>query len=163
MPDRMVISNTSPLLYLHQVERIGLLRDLYRDVYVPLAVEAELRKGAALGCSTPTLSRLPWVHVQTLADRSLVPMIADLGPGESEAIALGLANPGCLLLLDDALGRKVAGKRRLAYTGTLGVLVRSKKEGLLPDLANVIEDLRRTTMYLSSELISAVLKEANER
>lgn len=90
-------------------------------------------------------------------------MIADLGPGESEAIALGLANPGCLLLLDDALGRKVAGKRRLAYTGTLGVLVRSKKEGLLPDLANVIEDLRRTTMYLSSELISAVLKEANER
>src|SRR5262245_56047025 len=135
MPDRMVISNTSPLLYLHQIKRIGLLRDLYREVYVPLAVEAELSKGAALGCSTPDLSALSWVHLQPLADRSLLPMIADLGPGEAEAIALGLANPGCLLLLDDAVGRKVAGKRGLAFTGTLGVLIRSKQEGLFPDLA----------------------------
>jgi uncharacterized protein len=51
----------------------------------------------------------------------------------------------------------------LAYTGTLGVLIKSKKKGLLPDLAAVIEDLRRTTMYLSPELIAVVLKEANER
>ncbi len=162
MLDRMVISNTSPLVYLHQVDRIGLLRELYREVTVPPAVETELRKGAALGCSTPDLSTLPWVRVQPLQDRSLLPMIADLGPGESEAIALGLANPGCLLLLDDALGRKIAGRRGLVYTGTLGVLVKSKKEGLLSKITPVIENLRRTTMYLSPELISAVLQEAGE-
>lgn len=159
MPDRLVISNTSPLLYLHQIKRIGLLQELYREVYAPTAVEAELEKGAALGFSTPDLSTLPWVHVQPLADRSLLPRIADLGPGEAEAIALGLANPGCLLLLDDALGRRVAAKRNLTYTGTLGVLIRAKKEGLLTNLATVIEDLQGTNMYLSPELIAAVLEE----
>jgi|SRR6185295_13027275 len=161
MPDRRVISNTSPLLYLHQVGRLELLRDLYREVDVPLAVEAELRKGAALGCSTPDLSHLSWIHVRPLTDSPL-PMVADLGPGEAGVIVLGLSNPGCLLLLDDAFGRRVAKRSNLAFTGTLGVLVRSKKEGLLTNLAAVIEDLRRTTMYLSDELISSVLKETDE-
>ncbi|HXU33534.1 MAG TPA: DUF3368 domain-containing protein [Thermoanaerobaculia bacterium] len=162
MPDRRVISNTSPLFYLHQIERLGLLRDLYQNLYVPLAVEAELRKGAALGCSTPDLATLSWVHVQSHPSTVLVPTVADLGPGESEVITLGMANPGCLLLLDDALGRSVAAKRGLTYTGTLGVLIRARKEGLLPDLGAAIEDLRQTTMYLSPGLISAVLAEANE-
>ncbi len=158
----MVISNTSPLVYLHQVERIELLRDLYRKVTVPPAVETELRRGAAIGYPTPDLSTLPWVRVHPLTDRSLLPVIADLGSGESEAIALGLANPGCLVLLDDALGRKIAGRRGLAFTGTLGVLVKSKKIGLLSRIAPVIDNLRRTTMYLSPELITAVLQEAGE-
>jgi predicted nucleic acid-binding protein len=64
--------------------------------------------------------------------------------------------------LDDALGRSFAAQRGLSYTGTLGVLIRARKEGLLPDLGAAIDDLRRTTMYLSPSLISAVLAEANE-
>lgn len=163
MPNRKVISNTSPLFYLHQIERLGLLRDLYQNVSVPLAVEAELRRGAALEYSTPDLATLPWVHVQPHPSTVLVPTIADLGPGEAEVIALGIANPGCLLLLDDALGRNVAAKRGLTYTGTLGVLIRARKEGLLPSLEAAIEALRQTTMYLSPDLISAVLAEANKR
>jgi predicted nucleic acid-binding protein len=110
----------------------------------------------------PDVSQFSWLHVQPLLDRSLLPAVADLGPGEAEAIALALSNAESLLILDDSLGRETARLRRLTYTGTLGVLVRSKKEGLLPRVAPVIEDLRRTTMYLSPELISKVLTEAGE-
>ena len=35
MPDRLVISNTSPLLYLHQVGHLELLPRLYGQVQVP--------------------------------------------------------------------------------------------------------------------------------
>ena len=158
----MAISNTSPLFYLSQVGRLDLLRDLYRSVYVPLAVQTELRKGAALGLAIPELSALPWIHIVSLRDRSLLPPIADLGAGEAEVIALGLSHPNSLLLLDDALGRRIAREKSLVYTGTLGVLIRAKKEGLLPTVTSVVEDLRRTTMYLSPELISAVLREVDE-
>jgi predicted nucleic acid-binding protein len=39
MPDRLVISNTSPLLYLHQVGHLDLLWRLYGRVQIPLAVK----------------------------------------------------------------------------------------------------------------------------
>jgi predicted nucleic acid-binding protein len=51
---------------------------------------------------------------------------------------------------------------RLTYTGTLGVLVKAKKQGLLPSVASVIEALRSTTMYLTQALIEMVLREAEE-
>jgi predicted nucleic acid-binding protein len=75
---------------------------------------------------------------------------------------LTLASPESLLILDDALGRRVARSHRLTYTGTLGVLVKAKQEGFVSRLAPLIEDLRRTTMFLSPELIALVLAEAGE-
>jgi len=162
MPDRTVICNTSPLLYLFQVGQLGLLKSLYGEVRAPLAVQEELLAGAALGCLTPDLSELQWLHIEALQDRSLLPAVVDLGPGEAEAIALALSNPGSLLILDDSLGRRIANLRRLTYTGTLGVLVKSKQAGFLPKVAPVLEALRKTTMYLSPDLIFHVLKEAGE-
>ena len=53
MPDRLVVCNTSPLLYLHQVGRLDLLRDLYGRVQIPMAVRTELQAGAELGVSVP--------------------------------------------------------------------------------------------------------------
>jgi predicted nucleic acid-binding protein len=60
------------------------------------------------------------------------------------------------------LGRKIAKLKHLTYTGTLGILVKSKQEGLLSRVAPVIEALRQTTMYLSPELVEHVLKESGE-
>jgi len=75
---------------------------------------------------------------------------------------LAIAHPGSLLVLDDALGRRIARLNRLTYTGTLGVLVRAKKQGLLPSVSPVVEALRSTTMYLTESLIETVLREAGE-
>lgn len=162
MPDRKVISNTSPLVYLHQIGQLGLLRSLYGHVMVPQAVQDELHAGAAIGCKVPELTKIPWIEVQLLLDRTLLPAVVDLGLGEAEAIALSLSSPGRLLILDDALGRKIARSHSLIFTGTLGVLVKAKQEGFVSRLAPLIEALRRTTMFLSPELIALVLAEAGE-
>lgn len=103
MPDRLVISNTSPLLYLHQVGHLELLPRLYGQVRIPSAVQDELRAGAELGISIPDLSSLEWLQVQSLRDTTLLPVVIDLGSGEAEAIALAIAHPGSLLILDDTL------------------------------------------------------------
>lgn len=56
MPDRLVISNTSPILYLHQVGHLDLLWKLYGQVQIPQAVEEELRAGAQRGVAVPDVS-----------------------------------------------------------------------------------------------------------
>ena len=45
MPDRIVISNTTPIIAL--VQRLDLLHALYGEVWIPPAVAAELRAGGA--------------------------------------------------------------------------------------------------------------------
>jgi predicted nucleic acid-binding protein len=162
MPDRPVICNTSPLLYLHQVGQLGLLRDLYGRVLIPSAVREELRAGGERGCSVPDVDKMEWLHVRTPPETSLIPMVIDLGAGETEAIALALAEPGSLLILDDSLGRRIAHLNGLTLTGTLGVLIKAKKEGLLSEVSPVVDALRQTTMHLTPTLIEAVLKDAGE-
>lgn len=162
MPERLVISNTSPLLYLHQVGQLDLLRRLYGQVQIPPAVRAELRAGAEQGVSVPDTRALEWLQIRPLRETTLLPVVIDLGTGEAEAIALALAHPGSLLILDDSLGRRIARLNGLTFTGTLGVLVKAKKEGLLSRVSPVIEELRKTTMYLTETLIGKLLKEAGE-
>ena len=44
----IVVSDTSPITYLSQIERFGLLTALYGEVVIPPAVERELRVAASL-------------------------------------------------------------------------------------------------------------------
>lgn len=162
MPERVVISNTSPLLYLHQIGHLDLLRRLYGTIQIPQAVSLELGAGAQQGLDVPDTGALEWLEVQTVRETSSLPVVIDLGAGEAEAIALAVAHSGSLLILDDGLGRRIAQLNKITYTGTLGVLIKAKRQGLLSNLAQVVEALRKTTMYLTPSLIEAVLRLADE-
>ncbi|HEY0514011.1 MAG TPA: DUF3368 domain-containing protein [Thermoanaerobaculia bacterium] len=162
MPERVVVCNTSPLLYLHQVGRLELLRGLYGRVKIPSAVRDELEAGAERGADTPDLDRLSWIDVEPLPDTALLPVVVDLGAGEAAAIALALSFPESLLILDDGLGRRIARLNHLTFTGTLGVLVKAKQAGSVTEISPILEALQRTTMYLSRDLIVKVLQEAGE-
>jgi predicted nucleic acid-binding protein len=63
MPERITICNTSPLLYLHIVGQLDLLPQLYGQVLIPPAVQAELRAGAQRGVNVPPVDR----HAPALA------------------------------------------------------------------------------------------------
>jgi predicted nucleic acid-binding protein len=85
---RDVVTNTSPLLYFHQLGLLDLLPRLYERVVVPSAVVAELSDGARFGYDVPTPSMLPWVVVEAPLGAAILPMVTALGDGERAAIAL---------------------------------------------------------------------------
>ena len=58
MPD--IICNTSPLQYLHQIGRLGLLPHLVSRIVVPAAVAGELAEGRRLGMDLPIPESLPF-------------------------------------------------------------------------------------------------------
>jgi uncharacterized protein len=131
MPDpSAVITNTSPLLYLHQVGYLNILQQLYRTVLIPPAVRQELEEGRRKGLDVPDVDSLAWIRIRPVASAILVPAVVDLGQGEAEVLALGLEIPESLLILDDQLARRIADLHTLRYTGTLGVLVKTKTGGV---------------------------------
>ncbi len=54
-------------------------------------------------------------------------MVPDLGNGEAEVLALGCQENNPLLVIDDALARRIAKLQEFKLTGTAGVLVKAKK------------------------------------
>ena len=162
MPESLVVCNTSPLLYLHQVSCLEILYKLYERIVVPPAVENELKVGRERGVDGPRC--LPVAvggHPDTGA-RTLLPAVVDLGPREAEVLALGLEIPDSLLVLDDQLARRIARLNGLLVTGTLGILIRAKKSGFLDEVRPTIEKLRETSLWLSQGLIRSALQEADE-
>lgn len=162
MSERLVVSNTSPLVYLHQVRQLDLLTRLFGTVVVPKAVVEELASGREQGFDVPDPEGFAWLLVKSPPESEVLPAVVDLGPGEAQVLAFGLAAPDALLLLDDGLARRIAGLNRLSFTGTLGLLVKAKHAGLVPRVAPVLEELGRTTIRLSEELIAWALEEAGE-
>lgn len=162
MPERLVIANTSPLFYLHQIGHLEVLRALYRHIVIPPAVQAELAAGGKAGFATPDISQAEWIEVKRVRSQVLIPAIVDLGPGEAEVLALGLEYPGSLLVLDDRLGRRVAHLNSLTYTGTVGVLVKAKQAGHVKAIRPLIQHLRTAGLWLADDLVAMALDQANE-
>jgi uncharacterized protein len=157
-----VISNTSPLLYLHQIGCLSILQKLYTQVIVPQAVQSELLVGQQQGVDVPKISQYEWLQLRSVATVASMPNMIDLGPGKAEAIGLGIENFGSLLILDDQLGRQIAQFHRLKFTGTLGVLIKAKQSGHITAVRPLIDQLQRSGMWLLDSVIADVLRLAGE-
>lgn len=162
MPEPTVVCNTSPLLYLHQIRHLDLLRKLYRQLVVPSAVDEELAAGRAQGVDVPALSDLPWIELRWVSPRAVDPSVKKLGAGEAAVITLGLQIQPSLLILDDQTGRRAAAASGLTFTGTLGVLIKAKRDRLIEAVSPILEQLSKTTMWLTEDLLEMVRDEAGE-
>ena len=161
MPE-ITIVNTSPLFYLHRLGLLELLNKLYGHITVPEAVEKELKEGQAQGEDVPQLENHPWVEIKSVSMPRYLQLIADLGPGESEVLALATNHPSALVILDDKLARRIAEMQGFRLTGTAGVLVQAKQKGLVPALKPVIEKLLDLNFRLKPDFVKATLELAGE-
>lgn len=98
MPNSPVVVNTSPLLYLYQVGCLELLQNLYTRILTPPAVIQELAVGKNQGINVPDINAIEWISITPVKSISLILAVIDLGQGEAEVLALGLENPGSLLI-----------------------------------------------------------------
>lgn len=157
-----VISDTSPLQYLYQAERLDLLRVLYETIIVPEGVAEELLEGRSLGYGLPDLTEYEWIRITPVPQRRVLLLAADLGKGEREVLSLATERPHALVLLDDGLARRMARHLGIRFTGTLGVLLRAKTAGHLEVVKPVVHRLEALGFRLDSKTRAAILDLAEE-
>jgi len=157
-----VISDTSPLQYLHQLGLLHLLPALAGRIVVPASVERELLTGRELGVNLPDLRILDWVEIRHPTSRPALPLINDLGPGETETLMLALESTNAVALLDDALARRVAEILKVQFTGTLGLLLDAKKAELVTSVRPLLDQLQVLRFRLSPQARSTILRLAGE-
>ncbi len=161
MPE-ITIVDTSSLFYFHRVGLFELFKKLYGHITVPEAVKNELFEGQTQGEDVPQLEKYPWVEIRSVSMPRYLQLISDLGPGESEVLALATNHPSALVVLDDKLARRIANMQEFRLTGTAGILLRAKRRGLVPELKPVIKKLLDLDFRLKPELLKEILTLAGE-
>ncbi|HKP52817.1 MAG TPA: DUF3368 domain-containing protein [Chloroflexia bacterium] len=159
LPERPVVSDTSPLINLAGVGLLHLLPAVYGTIWVPEAVKREYAAGMRAG--DPSLDEFEWIRV--IPSVAVSPRLPpSLGAGEAHAISLAIAKNTRAILLDEQLARAVARKWGLPVVGTLGVLVAARQSRLLAAVKPIIEMMVSQGRHISDSLYMQVLAVAGE-
>ncbi|MCI4367022.1 MAG: hypothetical protein L3K08_04660 [Thermoplasmata archaeon] len=149
---RSAVFDTGPILHLGQVECLKALEAIQK-VLVPEEVVRELHRNPALppNCSVTALSGKSKDLAKIIGDRYGV------GPGESAAIAVARQEGVRLLFTDDLEAREVAKEVGLEPHGSLALVSRAYREGILSRsraFACVERLHTQSTLYLTSDLVA---------
>jgi predicted nucleic acid-binding protein len=82
--------------------------------------------------------------------------------GEAAAIALAAETPQAVVVLDDRKARVTAQGLSIPIIGTVGLLLRAKRLGILTEVRPVIDELAVAGFHLSVALRRKVLELASE-
>ena len=135
---RLVVADTSPIRYLHLIEQVSLLKDLFGSIYLPDDVQAELRHASAPSELRAWAASPPeWLRVVA------APALADV---------LGAD----LMLIDERKAARIASQKGFTVTGTLGVLDLACRRGLI-EIGPAVERLKATNFRYRPEMLEGLL------
>lgn len=154
--------DASPLILLGKIDRIGLLGALADELVVPQAVAQEVRAKPGGAPALDQIGLRPGARIAS--EVAVTPELRawDLGRGELQVLAHAALVPGSRAVLDDLAARRCAQALGLPVIGTLGVVLRARRKGLIEAARPVIDHLRRVGLHASDELIERVLAHLGE-
>lgn len=125
-----VISNTSPIIGLAKLERLGLLKKLFGRVLLPRNVYHEFFQN----CTTTEES-----HFQSMCQECFEIVDVDvlhtfsrqLGEGEKSVLTLALQEQADIVLLDDRKACNEAKEHQLVVASTRAILYLAEDRGLI--------------------------------
>ena len=149
---KTIISDTSCFIILSKIEKLDLLKSVYGEIITTSDIVEEFGE------------KLPdWIIVENVVDKSRQRILElQIDRGESSAIALALEIQNSTLILDDFKARKIAQQLGISFTGTIGVIIKAKLNGIIPSIKPYLEKIKETNFRISAEIELQALKEAKE-
>ncbi len=148
-----IISNTSCLIVLDNIDALTILQNLYKTIYLTEEVAQEFGK--------PLES---WMTVMTVIDKNYLRILnasVDLGEASTIALALQMQEDN-IMILDDLKARKLATHLHLKFTGLFGILLKAKQQNIISSVADIFIQLKKGNFRFSEKLEMEVLRLAGE-
>jgi predicted nucleic acid-binding protein len=149
---KIIISDTSCFIILSNIGELEILHKVYGSILTTEDIAIEF------GEPLPN-----WVNVVSVSDKYRQQILEmQIDKGESSAIALALETPDSTIILNDYKDRKIAAQLGINYTGTIGVIIKAKLNGVIPSIKPILEKIKQTNFHLTVEIEMKALKEAKE-
>ena len=162
MPD--IVNNTGPLIAMVAATgNLNWLPSMYGRIVIPYEVLLEIEAG---GPGNTEIVALRAIERQVLIGRQSTQidaaMLRELDLGESSVISSALLHAIDTVAIDEKAGRRLARIHGLNVTGSIGILLKAKRHGFLPNLGECIARMRAHGIWISAELTQEALHRANE-
>ena len=152
MQRNIIIADASCLILFEKLKLLDILHQLFGWIIITQDVADEF------GNDVPE-----WIIITEPKDRASVLVLeSSVDRGEASSIALALEFSQCLLIIDDRKGRQVARRLGINITGSLGVLVDAKMEGIISQIKPVLGKIKQTNFRFSKQIETEILRHAGE-
>jgi uncharacterized protein len=158
-----VIVNASPLIILGKTGRIALLKDVYHTVAIAQAVFDEVVvRGKGMKDAAVIASH---INSAAITVRQLMPefksearnlaLTHGIDIGEAETIALALQEKQKEVVIDERDAREAAKAAGIRPVGTLGILLRAHKKGILTreEAKRIVREMQASRYRLSAQVL----------
>ena len=155
------VLNGSPLILFARIDSLDIVDRLAKPIMVPDAVIDEVRAGEADEPFTPVA--LAFAQPRRVPNVPLSARVAswDLGLGESQVIAQAIQN-AAWKVLDALAARRCATTHQVPVVGSMGIILRAKRNGLVESAGLWIAKLRGAGMYVDDGLVHNELASIGE-
>ncbi len=134
----MIVVNATVLSNLSRVDRLGILKELYGNIVIPIQVYEEILQGISEGYSfLETVDKVAeegWTVFEAPTSKEgrkcFKELLVSVGYGEAAGIAVA-KEQGLLFFSDDKKARQVAKEQGLGVSGTLGTLKLAVEAGMI--------------------------------
>ncbi len=161
------VSDSGPLIHLAQIGALDVL-SVSKKILIPEAVFNEVSIREKPG--SPELRKSKTIKVWNLSPKSknfskMISIQYSIGVGESESLALSKQENISIVFTDDLKARLVAKKLGLEPHGSVGIILKAFRSGLIKKqrAISLVKDLHlKSTLFITSDLISYIVKEINK-
>ena len=164
----MIISNSTPLIYLAKISRLDMLKDVFKQVIIPQSVFSEVvEMGEERNYPDAKIIRKAteeWIKVKELSKKEIedfeeIIKIAPLGRGEAEAISLA-KNMKLPVIVDDSIAHKIARLYKIDSYWTTSVIFKAVKMEIIEreEAKVIVEDLINAGLRIKPEVLIEIMK-----
>ncbi len=142
----MVVSNTSPLIALSKIDKLIILKKLFKQVNVPKSVAHEFETN----CSATEKLRFDKACAEFLKLTGVdnrIEFTRKLGRGEQDAIALAIENKA-MLIIDDKKGRNEAQEHFVTAVSTRALLMIAEEKHIVCDRCKLEAQLKYKNFFV---------------
>jgi len=156
----IVFSNTTPIIALSSIQQLDLLPELFGHIHLVNEVVDECEAGGAI--AVPSLRGLNWLTVVDSTPVSRPSILLELDKGEKHTLDMAEKHQADWVLIDEKIGRNMAEYLGLRVTGTLGILLKAKQQGLISSFLECVNTMQSHGIYYHPDLIKKLLIQIGE-
>ena len=154
------VTNTTPIISLAAINQFVLLEKLFGKIIIAQAVYDEIKAKQGYGFNEIDSSFVEVKEIKGQIYRDF--LLTELDLGEAETIILAKELNADFVIIDEALGYKIANHSGLTAIRTLSLLLKAKQKGYITEVKPLMDEMIIKGRWYSNQVYQTFLNQAGE-